>query len=75
MHQERACLRVFAPGRGGFGPVCRFRWGYSVGLVTGLAMVGAGFSIVQAMGMSLIVFGATAQLGHPAADRGGGPCG
>lgn len=32
-------------------------------LVTGLAMVGAGFSAVQAMGMSLIVFGATAQLG------------
>ena len=32
-------------------------------LVTGLAMVGAGFSTVQAMGMSLIVFGATAQLG------------
>lgn len=32
-------------------------------LVTGLAMVGAGFTVVQAMGMSLIVFGATAQLG------------
>ncbi len=32
-------------------------------LVTGLAMVGAGFTAVQAMGMSLIVFGATAQLG------------
>ena len=32
-------------------------------LVTGLAMVGAGFSTAQAMGMSLIVFGATAQLG------------
>jgi len=32
-------------------------------LVTGLAMVGAGFTPVQAMGMSLIVFGATAQLG------------
>ena len=29
-------------------------------LVTGLAMVSAGFSTVQAMGMSLIVFGATA---------------
>lgn len=32
-------------------------------LVTGLAMIGVGFSTVQAMGMSLIVFGATAQLG------------
>lgn len=32
-------------------------------LVTGLAMVSAGFTPVQAMGMSFIVFGATAQLG------------
>lgn len=41
---------------------------YSVGLVpwalvTGIAMRGAGFSVVEAMGMNLIVFGATAQLG------------
>lgn len=41
---------------------------FSVGLVpwalvTGLAMRGAGFSIGEAMGMNLIVFGATAQLG------------
>ena len=33
-------------------------------LVTGLAMVSAGFTPVQAMGMSFIVFGATAQLGR-----------
>ncbi len=32
-------------------------------LVTGLSMVSVGFTPLQAMGMSLIVFGATAQLG------------
>ena len=41
---------------------------FSVGLVpwalvTGIAMRGAGFSIGEAMGMNVIVFGATAQLG------------
>ena len=41
---------------------------FSVGLVpwalvTGIAMRGAGFSMGEAMGMNLIVFGATAQLG------------
>lgn len=32
-------------------------------LVTGIAMRGAGFSVSEAMGMNIIVFGATAQLG------------
>ncbi|WP_198019597.1 AzlC family ABC transporter permease [Pseudogulbenkiania sp. MAI-1] len=33
------------------------------GLATGIAMLGAGFSPIEAMGMSVIVYGATAQLG------------
>lgn len=46
----------------------RHYYPFSVGLVpwalaTGIAMRGAGFSVVEAMGMSVIVYGATAQLG------------
>src|SRR5690554_1592435 len=50
----RAGFRAFLPLSVGVLP-----WA----LVTGMAMVGAGFSPLEAMGMNIIVFSGTAQLG------------
>ena len=57
-----------APFRRGLHEGFRHFLPFSVGLVpwalvTGIAMRGAGFSVGEAMGMNVIVFGATAQLG------------
>lgn len=60
----RAGWRIFLPLSVGLIP-----WA----LVTGMAMAGAGFTLLQAMGMNILVFAGTAQLGTLPLIAGGAP--